>query len=279
MQEQRNSNEEVSMGTTIIALGYKDGVIVGADTRTSASGYVSNRFANKLTFVLDPSMDHYIHPYQEEEDDTNIDDDSSVLGSTCCICRSGSAADTQYLADAVRMDLISRQLLVGNHNGNTVTTVANLLKQRMNGDDDFQASLICAGYDHLKNCGVIYSIMPGGTCMEETSSWAISGSGSTYIHGFLSDALHTHKDDLGETDAIPLVTKALQLAMNQDGSSGGFIRIYVINRYGKREIILPHTTRTPKITNTANDDTNSKKNNAKLFAPAIRHDQKPQTQK
>jgi len=36
---------EVSMGTTILAVRYKDGVVVGADTRTSVSGYVSNRYA------------------------------------------------------------------------------------------------------------------------------------------------------------------------------------------------------------------------------------------
>ena len=36
---------EVSMGTTILAVRYKDGVGVGADTRTSVSGYVSNRYA------------------------------------------------------------------------------------------------------------------------------------------------------------------------------------------------------------------------------------------
>ena len=36
---------EVSMGTTILAIRYKDGVVVGADTRTSVSGYVSNRYA------------------------------------------------------------------------------------------------------------------------------------------------------------------------------------------------------------------------------------------
>ena len=36
---------EVSMGTTILAVRYKGGVVVGADTRTSVSGYVSNRYA------------------------------------------------------------------------------------------------------------------------------------------------------------------------------------------------------------------------------------------
>ena len=42
--------DEVSMGTTILAYRYKDGVIVAADTRTSVSGYVNNRFAAKVTF-------------------------------------------------------------------------------------------------------------------------------------------------------------------------------------------------------------------------------------
>ena len=52
--------DEISMGTTILAVRYDGGVVVGADTRTSVSGYVSNRHAAKLTFVLDGPADSFV---------------------------------------------------------------------------------------------------------------------------------------------------------------------------------------------------------------------------
>lgn len=53
--------------TTIMAACYKDGVVLGADSRTSTGSYVANRVTDKLTKLSD-------HIY---------------------VCRSGSAADTQ----------------------------------------------------------------------------------------------------------------------------------------------------------------------------------------
>jgi 20S proteasome alpha/beta subunit len=47
--------EDISMGTTILAMKYKDGVIVAADTRTSSRTYVSNKMARKLNVILDGS--------------------------------------------------------------------------------------------------------------------------------------------------------------------------------------------------------------------------------
>lgn len=38
----------VSMGTSIMAVTYKGGVILGADSRTSTGSYVANRTADKV---------------------------------------------------------------------------------------------------------------------------------------------------------------------------------------------------------------------------------------
>ena len=78
-------NNEVSMGTTILAVRYKDGVVVGADTRTSVSGYVSNRYAAKLTFVLDRNVDNFVVTSKKAASSRDYDGASS----TCVICRSG----------------------------------------------------------------------------------------------------------------------------------------------------------------------------------------------
>mmetsp|Transcript_13437 Transcript_13437/g.29185 ORF Transcript_13437/g.29185 Transcript_13437/m.29185 type:complete len:289 (+) Transcript_13437:60-926(+) len=214
--------DEVSMGTTILAVRYNGGVVVGADTRTSVSGYVSNRYAAKLTFVLDRDVDNFVVASNKLPIDS----------STCVICRSGSAADTQHLASVVRTELVSRQLMYRIRG--TVTHVAALLRNILV-NNDLSASLICAGYDHELGRGVIYTITPGGTVFEERL-WAVGGSGSTYILGHLDSCYSKENREVlqSEKEALEFVSSAIGLAMERDGSSGGFIRMYVIDRFGKR---------------------------------------------
>ena len=158
-------------------------------------------------------------------------------GSTCVVCRSGSAADTQHLASTIRADLVSRQLLY--RIPGSVTNVASLLWNLLSDNSSLSASLICAGYDHELSRGIIYSIAPGGTVFEERM-WAAGGSGSTYILGYLdsyfSDGSDEKKEKFidSEEEALDLVYNALCLAMDRDGSSGGFVRMYVIDRCGRR---------------------------------------------
>ena len=65
---------EHRMGTTIMAVSFAGGVVMGADSRTSTGSYVANRVSDKVTQVAE-----------------NI-----------FCCRSGSAADTQAVSDIVR---------------------------------------------------------------------------------------------------------------------------------------------------------------------------------
>ena len=65
---------EVSSGTTIMAVPFDGGVILGADSRTSTGTYVAVRVSDKIT----------------------------QLHERIWCCRSGSAADTQALTDYLR---------------------------------------------------------------------------------------------------------------------------------------------------------------------------------
>lgn len=71
--------------TTIMAVEFDGGVVLGADSRTSTGTYVANRVSDKLT-----ALHHHIY-----------------------CCRSGSAADTQALADYVRYFLASHAIDLG----------------------------------------------------------------------------------------------------------------------------------------------------------------------
>ncbi|CCO30599.1 20S proteasome subunit beta 1 [Rhizoctonia solani AG-1 IB] len=64
---------EVNLGTSIMAVQFKGGVVIGADSRTTTGSYIANRVTDKLTHVHDRIY----------------------------CCRSGSAADTQAVASIV----------------------------------------------------------------------------------------------------------------------------------------------------------------------------------
>jgi 20S proteasome subunit beta 1 len=271
------ASAEVSMGTTIFAMRYKSGVVVGADSRTSVSGYVSNRYATKISFVLEddfgidldpPSSDLQLNSALLDEEDKQREvermqqEETQLTKSTCCICRSGSAADTQYIADTVRHQLLRRKVM--QHTSSSVSNVANLIKNYLL-NNDLQASLICAGYDHIRDEGVIFSIDLGGTCMEQPI-YACNGSGSGYILGYIDEYFHSMGpcSTLTEEEAVKFVADAIELAMDRDGSSGGVVRIYVIDRDGKKEIL-----RTPEYTKEKQSDGDIRSNLAH-FAPATR---------
>ena len=200
-----SASAEIDLGTSLVAITYRNGVIVGADTRTSVSGFVSNRFAYKIVPILNQAV----------------------------ICRSGSAADTQYLADQTKWELQARDYRYQIRP--TLMQLSRLLRSLMlESSQELTASLICAGYDREKQAGRIYSISPSGSLIEE-EGFAVSGSGSTFILGHMDN---TYRSNMSEDEGITFVLEAVRLAMNRDGSSGGFVRIHVIHENGSNELTV-----------------------------------------
>jgi 20S proteasome subunit beta 1 len=206
--------EEINLGTTLVALKYDGGVVVGADSRTSRSVMVSNRFARKINVVVN-----------SENGGT----------TTCAICRSGSAADTQFLVKAATEDFQARHWRDKFHHP-TVSQVAHFLRSMMRSSSSrqgLQASLICAGCDN--GGGRIYAIAIDGGALWEEDVFCVSGSGSTFLIGYL-DALKLDTLALySKPRAIELVAKLLKLSIARDGASGGLIRIMVLKKGGIEE--------------------------------------------
>jgi 20S proteasome subunit beta 1 len=207
-----------------MAINFRDGVILGADSRTTTGAYIANRVTDKLTQVSD----------------------------TIWCCRSGSAADTQAVADIVQYYLSMYDIT--HHEAPTTQTAAavfqdlcynnkdNLRYKRRNFNMNrtmanaewYSAGIIIAGYDK-KNGGQVYSIPLGGSLHKE--SYAIGGSGSTYIYGFCDS---NWREDMTEKEGIEFVKEALQEAIKWDGSSGGVIRMVVLTAKGaQRHLYLP----------------------------------------
>jgi len=191
---------EHSMGTSLLAARYTGdggGVVIGADSRTSTGQYIANRASDKLTKISD-----------------NV-----------YVCRSGSAADTQALADMVKNYIRQHKLEIGeNPEVSTVAKLFNLINY--NNKDRLMAGLIIGGWDR-HNKGTLFSIPLGGGIFEQ--QMAAGGSGSTYIYGYCD----THfKPDMTRAQCEDFVKNGLALAMARDGSSGGVIRLATIDENG-----------------------------------------------
>jgi 20S proteasome subunit beta 1 len=208
------AGEEVSLGTTLVALKFDGGVVVAADSRTSQSVMVSNKFAKKINVIVD-----------NEE-------------TSCAICRSGSAADTQFLAKSAKETFRSRHWRY-DFRRPTVSQVAHYLRSAMRSGDSkqaFQASLICAGRDDTG--GRIFAIAIDGGAMWEEDLFCVSGSGSTLLLGLL-DSLKLGSSSLySEKKAVELVSKLLKLSIARDGASGGLIRIMILKKGGIEERVV-----------------------------------------
>jgi 20S proteasome subunit beta 1 len=195
---------EHSTGTTIMAVEYDGGVILGADTRTTTGAYVANRVTDKLTRVTDRIY----------------------------CCRSGSAADTQAITDIVSYHLEFHEIESGEPP--LVRSAAAVFQEMCyNYRDKISAGIIVAGWD-ARHGGQVYSVPIGGMLVRQEV--AIGGSGSGFIYGYV-DA--NFKSKMNRKDAEQFVANCITLALTRDGSSGGCCRLATITKDGiERRVIL-----------------------------------------
>eukprot|EP00879_Flechtneria_rotunda_P016039 GHRR01016776.1.p1 GENE.GHRR01016776.1~~GHRR01016776.1.p1 ORF type:complete len:223 (-),score=68.58 GHRR01016776.1:1217-1885(-) len=195
---------DVALGTSIIAVAFQGGVVLGADSRTSNGNYVANRVQDKIT----------------------------PLADRVYLCRSGSAADTQAIASYVQYWIAEHQ---AEKNGPVdVHTAANLIMQlAYDNKNMLQAGLIVAGWDEHDG-GSVYAIPLGGTLLKVP--YSIGGSGSAYITGWCDKYF---MDNFTEDEAHTFVVKALTHAMARDASSGGCVRTVTITSAGAKRDFIP----------------------------------------
>ncbi|CDW53426.1 proteasome (prosome, macropain) subunit, beta [Trichuris trichiura] len=188
----------------MIACQYDGGVIVGTDTRTSSGALVVCRTSDKITQV------------------------SRYIG----VLRSGSSADTQAITDIVKYHINFYEMERGERI--TVHAAAQIFRDiSYRYRDDLTAGLIVCGWDRQKGAQ-IYSIPIGGMILQQ--SWTVGGSGSMYVYGYLDS---NYKSGMSQEECISFVKKAVAHAINRDASSGGCVRIAVINSSGiRRQLFL-----------------------------------------
>ncbi|RLV93835.1 Proteasome subunit beta type-1 [Spathaspora sp. JA1] len=196
---------EVNLGTSIMAVKFQDGVILGADSRTTTGSYIANRVTDKLTQIHD----------------------------TIYCCRSGSAADTQAVADMVKYYLQIYAAQLPPNETPTTEIAANVFQEICyNNKDNLTAGIICAGYDK-QNGGTVYSIPIGGSIHKQ--DYAIAGSGSTFVYGWCNE---NFKLGMNQDECIDFIKTALGEAIKWDGSSGGVIRMVILTERGVERLIF-----------------------------------------
>ncbi|CAL8465244.1 g4779 [Coccomyxa elongata] len=190
-------DEAPHTGTTIVAVSFDGGVVLGADSRVSTGNYVSNRASDKITALSDNTY----------------------------MLRSGSAADTQAIADYVRHYVHMHTMELGRDP--KVKSVAKLVAQiNYSNKNLLMGAMIVGGWDP-EGGGQIYGIPISGTLVQQ--EWTTDGSGSTYIWGYLDSA---YREGMSRAEAEELVKTALALAMSRDGSSGGIARLITLTKAG-----------------------------------------------
>lgn len=187
-----------------MAVKFKDGIILGADSRTTTGAYIANRVTDKLTQVHDKIW----------------------------CCRSGSAADTQAVADVVKNQLESYKAQWGRDP--TPKIAASIFRDICYANKDMlTAGIILAGFDENSGKGQVFSVPLGGSLHE--SEYAIAGSGSTYIYGFCD---RNFKTGMTKEEAVSFVQESLSQAIKWDGSSGGVIRMVVLTKQPIERLIF-----------------------------------------
>ncbi|XP_008329163.1 proteasome subunit beta type-7-like isoform X2 [Cynoglossus semilaevis] len=183
-------------GTTIAGVVFKDGVVLGADTRATSSEVVADKMCSKI---------HYMAP--------NI-----------YCCGAGTAADTEKTTDLVASNLTIFSLNSGRKP--RVVMAVNILQDllyRYRGQ--IGASLILGGVDCTGSH--LYTVGPYGSV--DKKPYLAMGSGNLAAMGIMEDGF---RPDLELDQAKQLVRSAIQAGILNDLGSGHNIDLCVITDRG-----------------------------------------------
>lgn len=181
-------------GTTIVGLVYKDGVVLGADTRATGGSTVVDKNCEKIHKIAD-----------------NI-----------YCCGAGTAADTQQVTDMIASQLELHRMQTGKQS--RVSTSLAMLKQMLfRYQGNVSAALVLGGVD-LKGPH-IYTVYPHGST--DNLGYATMGSGSLAAMSMFEAR---YKDDMELEEAKELVKDAIFAGIFNDLGSGSSCDLCVITK-------------------------------------------------
>jgi len=183
-------------GTTIVGLVYKDGVVLGADTRATEGNTIADKNCSKI---------HYMAP--------NI-----------YCCGAGTAADTEYTTAIISANIELHRLETGKKP--RVATACRLLKQYLNRyHGQIGAHLVLGGVD--VNGPALYTIAQHGST--DKLPYVTMGSGSLAAMAVFESGF---RPNMEREEAKELVADAIRGGIFNDLGSGSFVDLCVITSDG-----------------------------------------------
>lgn len=192
----------IKTGTTIAGVVYKDGIVLGADTRATEGTVVADKNCSKI---------HYI-------------------AKNIYCCGAGTAADTEFTTAFISAQLELHRLSTGRKP--RVATACKMLKQYLfRYEGEIGAALVLGGVDvtgpHL------FTIHPHGST--DKLPYVSMGSGSLAAMATFEDRF---KPDMTREEAMVLVRDAIAAGIFNDLGSGSNIDLCVITA-DKAEHVRP----------------------------------------
>ncbi|PKI84426.1 proteasome endopeptidase complex [Malassezia vespertilionis] len=181
-----------STGTTIVGLVYKDGVVLGADTRATEGSIVADKNCEKIHYITD-----------------NI---------RCC--GAGTAADTEFVTNMISSNMQLQEL--SSRRRARVVGAMTMLKQHL-----FQyqghvgAALVLGGYDCTGP--QLFTIAPHGST--DKLPYVTMGSGSLAAMSVFESGWRA---DMEEQEAVDLVVAAVESGIFNDLGSGSNVDVCII---------------------------------------------------
>jgi len=183
-------------GTTICGVVYKDGVVLGADTRSTNGPMVADKNCEKI---------HYIAP--------NI-----------YCCGAGTAADTEAVTSMVSSTMELHRMAT-NRKSRVITAMTILKGHLFKYQGQVSAALVLGGYDltgpHL------HTVYPHGST--DTLPYVTMGSGSLAAMSVFESGF---KEDMTLEEAKVLVARAIKAGIFNDLGSGSNVDLCIINKDG-----------------------------------------------
>jgi len=181
-------------GTTIVGLVYKDGVVLGADTRATEGSIVCDKNCIKI---------HKISKY-------------------IWCCGAGTSADTESVTSLIGSQLELHRLATSTE-PRVVTALTRLKQHLFKYQGHVSAALVLGGIDSTG--AYLHTVYPHGST--DSLPYATMGSGSLAAMAVFEA---NYKDDLDEKQAVALVNEAIQSGIFNDLGSGGNVDIAIISK-------------------------------------------------
>jgi proteasome beta subunit len=197
--------EGVKTGTTTLGIVCKDGVVIAADKRATAGGFIVAKDVDKVVQITD-----------------------SIVITTA-----GAVSEIQLFIKLLRAELTLKNIKTNRIN--TVKEAANIsarmvyetARQYFSGVTHF----LMAGYDKLGTH--LYEISSDGTLLE-LKDYVSSGSGSPMVYGILE---HQYKDTITTKEAEDLAVKAISASMQRDSFTGNGIDVMTVTKDGIKKTV------------------------------------------